>query len=222
MIARAWVPLAEAATLATALGPGPFAAVLVFAAPEADLAALARLDLGGPLIGCTTAGELAPGGYAEGGILAMGLPAADFEAEILAIDDLGCIDREALIGDLVRARAALTACQPDWPSEFAFLMVDGLSVREDELAAALSAGLGPVPLFGGSAADGTRFQAAHVMAGGRVARDAAVLLLVRARGRVRVFSLDHLRPTGLRMVVTEADPARRIVRRINAEPAAPE
>ena len=222
MIPRAWVPLTEAATLASALGPGPFAAVLVFAAPEADLSALAQADLGGPVIGCTTAGELGPGGYAEGGILAMGLPLGDFETEILAIDDLGCIDREALIGNLVRARAALTARQPDWPSEFAFLMVDGLSVREDELAAALSAGLGPVPLFGGSAADGTRFQAAHVLEGGRVVRDAAVLLLVRARGRVRVFSLDHLRPTGLRMVVTEADPARRIVRRINAEPAAPE
>ena len=40
--------------------------------------------------------------------------------------------------------------------------------------------------------------------------------------RVKVFSLDHLRPTESRMVVTEADPARRIVRGINAEPAARE
>ena len=78
MIPRAWVPLTEAATLASALGPGPFAAVLVFAAPEADLSALAQADLGGPVIGCTTAGELGPGGYAEGGILAMGLPLGYF------------------------------------------------------------------------------------------------------------------------------------------------
>jgi hypothetical protein len=39
---------------------------------------------------------------------------------------------------------------------------------------------------------------------------------------LRVFKFDHLRPTGTRMVVTEADPARRVVRRINAEPAAQE
>lgn len=222
MIRSVWVPADGAAGLPAALGAGPFAAVLVFAAPEADLVALAQADLGGPLIGCTTAGELSPEGYAEGGILAMALPAEDFEAEIIGINDLGHIDREALIGDLVRARAALGARQPLWPSEFAFLMVDGLSVREDELAAALSAGLGPVPLFGGSAADGTRFEVAHVLYDGLAQRDAAVLVMVRARGRVRVFSLDHLRPTGLRMVVTEADPARRIVRQINAEPAAPE
>lgn len=37
-----------------------------------------------------------------------------------------------------------------------------------------------------------------------------------------MFSLDHLVPTEQQMVVTEADPARRIVKSINAEPAAPE
>ncbi|MDZ7907609.1 MAG: FIST C-terminal domain-containing protein [Gemmobacter sp.] len=37
-----------------------------------------------------------------------------------------------------------------------------------------------------------------------------------------MFSLDHLVPTERRMVVTEADPTSRTVRRINAEPAARE
>jgi hypothetical protein len=61
-----------------------------------------------------------------------------------------------------------------------------------------------------------------VLHGGRVLQNAAVLAFVRTECPVRVFSLDHLRPTATRMVVTEADPARRIVRRINAEPAARE
>ena len=224
MIARAYVSAdcADApAALRAELGPGPFAAVLIFASPEADLPALATADLGGPVLGCTTAGELGPDGYAEGGILAIGLPSRDFAAELMGIPDLATIPRERLIGDLVRARAQLAA-RCDWPGEFAFLLVDGLSVREDVLAAGLAAGLGPVPLCGGSAADGTRFQAAQVLIGGQSLRDAAVLLRVRARGRVRVFSLDHLRPTERCMVVTEADPALRIVRQINAEPAAPE
>jgi hypothetical protein len=39
---------------------------------------------------------------------------------------------------------------------------------------------------------------------------------------VRVFRFDHLVPTGIKMVVTDADPERRIVREINAEPAARE
>jgi hypothetical protein len=46
--------------------------------------------------------------------------------------------------------------------------------------------------------------------------------MVRSACRVRVFSLNHLVPTDRRMVVTGADPSRRIVREINAEPAARE
>jgi hypothetical protein len=101
-------------------------------------------------------------------------------------------------------------------------MVDGLSTREDELTAVLASGLGPVPLFGGSAGDGTRFKATFVLHGGRVASNAAVLVMLRTACRVKVFNLDHLVPTTRKMVVTEADPKRRIVRQINMEPAAQE
>ncbi|MDZ7907610.1 MAG: FIST N-terminal domain-containing protein [Gemmobacter sp.] len=99
--------------------------------------------------------------------------------------------RSALVIDL----AAMDRARADWPAdpgaaglarrsrtgrrEFAFLMVDGLSTREDELAAALASGLGPVPLFGGSAADGTRFRETFVLQDGQVLRNAAVLTLVR-------------------------------------------
>lgn len=213
-----------AAALAAALGDVPLAVLFLFVSPDADLAALAaRLSavFGAlPVIGCTTAGEISGQGYSEGEIVAVGLPAALYAAAPLVIPDLGQIAPDALIGQLIRARQALMRAQPGWEGEFAFLLVDGLSVREDELAAALARGLGPVPLFGGSAGDGTRFQATHVLAGGRILRNAAVVTLVRTAARVKVFSLDHLRPTERRMVVTEADPARRIVRRINAEPAA--
>ncbi|MEH7826985.1 FIST N-terminal domain-containing protein [Gemmobacter sp. JM10B15] len=211
------------ARLAQKLGPGPFACVMLFAAPETDLAALVTdFRVNGPVIGCTTAGEISTEGYSEGGVVALGLPAALFDAETIFVPNLSVMDREGLIGQLIRARAALAQRRPDWDSEFAFLMVDGLSTREDELTATLASGLGPVPLFGGSAADGTRFRQTFVMQGGRLWRDAAVLVMVRSLCPVRVFNLDHLRPTETRMVVTEADPAQRIVRKINAEPAAQE
>lgn len=215
-----------AAALAAALGAEPLAVLFLFVSPDADLAALAaRLAavFGAlPVVGCTTAGEITGQGYSEGGILAVGLPASLYAATPLVIPDLGRIEPEALIGKLIRARQGLQRARPGWEGEFAFLLVDGLSVREDELAASLARGLGPVPLFGGSAGDGTRFRATHVLAGGQVLRNAAVVTLVRTAARVKVFSLDHLRPTERRMVVTEADPARRIVRQINAEPAARE
>ncbi len=215
---------APLAGLAAALGPGPFALVVLFVSPEADLAALSAglPSFAAPVIGCTTAGEICAEGYAEGQVVAVGLPADSFAVELIVIPDLGRLDPQDLAGRLIRGRAALARQRPEWEGEFAFLMVDGLSVREDELAAVLATGLGPVPLFGGSAGDGTRFGATHVLAGGQLLHNAAVLALVRTACGVRVFSLDHLIPTDRRMVVTEADPARRIVRRINAEPAARE
>lgn len=214
------------AKLSATLGPGPFALVVLFMSPDTpldDLPARTAAAFGTtPVVGCTTAGEIGPGGYTEGGIVALGLPAEDFAAETLLIPDLQGIDAQTLVGDVIRARQRLAAQRPDWDSEFAFLMVDGLSVKEDELTTALAAGLGPVPLFGGSAGDGTRFGATYVLHGGQLRQNIASLSLIRTRCPVRVFSLDHLLPSDQRMVVTEADPERRLVRQINAEPAAQE
>lgn len=226
VVVSASVPAAlpgAARQLAAALGPGPFAVVILFASPIADIGALAAADFGGaPVIGCTTAGEISEAGYTEGEIVAVGLPAAHFAADPILIADLGALQAEGLIGRLIRARQGLMRDRPDWDHEFAFLLVDGLSIREDELASALASGLGPVPLFGGSAGDGTRFKETFVLHRGQVLKNAAVVTMLRTDCRVKVFNLDHLQPTAQRMVVTEADPARRIVRQINAEPAARE
>ena len=212
--------------LARALGPGPFAALVLFASPQADIARLAAQVAaaypGTAITGCTTAGEISAEGYDEGQVVALGLPQALFAVERIVIPDLADLQPDALIGQVIRARAALMQARPGWAHEFAFLLVDGLSVREDQLAAALAPGLGPVPLFGGSAGDGTRFGRTFLIDDTRILGHAAVLLMVRSACRARVFNLDHLRPTERRMVVTVADPARRIVREINAEPAAQE
>ncbi|MDO9638602.1 MAG: FIST N-terminal domain-containing protein [Pseudotabrizicola sp.] len=212
--------------LAQALGQGPFSRVVLFVSPQADLARLCA-DLGrhfppGIVIGCTTAGEISRQGYTEGEIVAVGFPAAHFSTDCLLVPDLAGIDPQDLIGQLIRARTGLQQGQPGWEHEFAFMMVDGLSTAEDDLAAAVASGLGPVPLFGGSAADGLRFGQTHVIWQGQARGNAAIVMLVRSACRVRVFNLDHLVPTDRRMVVTQADPARRIVRQINAEPAAQE
>ncbi|MCA3508330.1 MAG: FIST C-terminal domain-containing protein [Rhodobacter sp.] len=212
--------------LARMLGPGPFALVILFISPQADMAALITgLDAvfaDTPVMGCTTAGEIGRDGYAEGQIVAVALPSAHFGAEALLVPDLDDLSPQALITRLIRVRQGLIRARPDWQHEFAFLLVDGLSIREDELTAALASGLGPVPLFGGSAGDGTRFKETFVLYRGQVLRNAAVLAMVRSDCRVKVFSLDHLVPTDRRMVVTEADPRSRTVRQINAEPAARE
>ncbi len=214
------------ARLRESLGAGPFSLVVVFVAPQADLQMLAPALQAAfpeaPVIGCTTAGEIGADGYAEGTIVAAAFPARHFSVETLLIPDLSRLEAQAMVGALIRARRGLARARPRWEHEFAFLMVDGLSTKEDALTSAIASGLGAMPLFGGSSADGTRFLETFVLHGGRALRNAAVLALVRTECPARVFKFDHFRPTATRMVVTDADPARRLVRRINAEPAARE
>ncbi|MFD2249174.1 hypothetical protein FHS82_002933 [Pseudochelatococcus lubricantis] len=229
IVRRASVPARgprPAEELAEELGPGPFALVMLFASPEADLVRLAgqaaRIFTGARLVGCTTAGEISRAGYDEDTIVAVALPASHFGAETLTIPDLSRLEPRDLTTAVVRAREALAQDHPAFAHEFAMLLVDGLSVKEDELASALATGLGSMPLFGGSAGDGTRFRQTLIMDGDRLLRNAAVLSFVRSACPVRIFNLDHLVPTAKRMVVTLAEPRRRIVRRINDEPAARE
>ncbi len=208
------------------LASEPLSLVALFVSAEADFAATmaeaARRFTGIRTIGCTTAGELGRAGYVDGRIVAVAFPEAYFLSESVLIEDLDALDTQALIADMIRTRARLTALEPDWTREFGFLLVDGLSLLEDPLAAACADALGPVPLFGGSAGDGISFEQAAVAVDGRIYRNAAVLTYFRTLCGIQVFSHDHLTPSSRRMVVTEADPKKRIVRKINAEPAARE
>lgn len=212
--------------LARTLGPGPFAHLCLFASSDADLAALcgraAQLFPRATICGCTTAGEITAQGYDEGQVVAFALPACGFDTEVLVFEGIDRIDTRRVIADLLRARQALSLRAAHLPHECAVLLVDGLSGQEDWLVAALSGALGAVPMAGGSAADGGQFRRTLLHAQGRVMVNAAALVLIRSRGAVRPFSLDNLNPTAACMVVTEADPARRIVTRINDEPAARE
>ncbi|SLN66532.1 FIST N domain protein [Roseovarius gaetbuli] len=230
IVARAEVPHDDPGALATLAGAfdgTQMALVLFFVSPLADfetlMAEAPRHFPDSRCVGCTTAGEIGVAGYADGMIVAVGFAAAHFHAVLQVITPLSDLDSTACVSQSVRARAWLnTQVGEVMPNEFAFLAVDGLSLKEDELVSALASGLGPMPLFGGSAADGERFGETLIACDGVTLRNAAVVCLMRTDCPVRVFRLDHFQPTDRRMVVTDADPARRIVHRINAEVAAEE
>ena len=200
--------------------------VLLFVSPQADIKRIAREAQAQfapvPVVGCTTAGEISQNGYGEGGIVAVGFPKSHFTARCTLIRDLDTHEIQPALDRIIQNRHQMALQTPKWDSEFAFLMVDGLSRREDALTAQLAAGLGPVPLFGGSAGDGDAFEQTSVFCDGAVYENAAVLAQVRSSCPVKVFKTDNLTPTETRMVVTSADPAQRLVYEINAEPAARE
>lgn len=105
---------------------------------------------------------------------------------------------------------------------FAILLIDGMCRREEAVISAIYASLDEVPLVGGSAGDNLHFEHASIIAGGAAHTDAAALVLVHTTLPFRTFKSDHFAPTDTKMVVTEADTELRIVKELNAEPAAEE
>jgi len=212
--------------LSRQLGEDGCALLVLFVSPAGDrdaiAAAASEIFPGTPTVGCTTAGEIAGTGYVEGEIVAVGFRAGLFEARTCLLTGLRELEAGRVTDAVAAVRSSFGPEAPGWDWTFAFLLVDGLSRREDAVVAALRGALGDVPLFGGSAGDGFDFRRTFVLADEAFREDAAVLALVRSRCPVRVFKFDNLEPSAVKMVVTDADPEARVVREINAEPAARE
>ena len=208
------------------LGEGPFALVSLFVTPAVDFHDVVKeaqdLFPDTDVLACTTAGEIGTTGYEDGLVVAIGFPADGFATKSLMIEDVSTLDIQATIDQITLERIKMRDATPELEDNFAFLVVDGLSLSEDTLAATIAPALRDFPIFGGSAGDGTRFSETLVALNGQVAANAAILTLARSKYETRVFSLNHLIPGDTQMVVTGADPARRIVKEINAEPAARE
>jgi len=108
----------------------------------------------------------------------------------------------------------------DATNTFAFLLIDGLSVREEPVARSLQAALGGIPLVGGSAGDSVRFGETHVYHDGAFRMDSAVVTLVSTTRPFQTFKAQHFVPTDERMVVTAANAEHRVVNGIDGRPAA--
>lgn len=203
--------------------PSP-ALVLFYCAADFDLPRLATaLEACFPgtlLVGCTTAGEITPAGYLSGCVTGVSFGQSDFRVHARRFDglrDFSVVAGEAFADALVSK--AFAGGHGDLTQAFCMLLIDGLSFQEEGFVSAVSRGLGGIPLFGGSAGDGTRFEQTWVYHDGAFRRDVAVAVLFQTARPFRVFKTQHFVAGDEKMVVTRADPPRRIVTEINGEPA---
>ncbi len=211
--------------LHAAIGSPDARLVVFYASPDYDLDALGDElstlfgDL--PVVGCTTAGEITPRGYLHGSLTGVSIASNELTAVMARIDDLQSFEfghGEAL-GHKLIADLANRGVAADGGNAFGLLLIDGLSMKEEAVVGAIYRGLDDIQLFGGSAGDGVRFGSTHVYHEGRFRKDCAVLTLVHTTHPFVVFKTQHFVSSDDKMVVTEADPARRIVTEINGEPA---
>lgn len=204
------------------------ALVVFFCSSEYDLDALAEelnaLFADVPVIGCTTAGEIGPAGYRSHSLTGVSFSARAGTAVagcLPALQDFRISRGEAFAKELLhQLEGRATTVSPD--ETFAFLLVDGLSVREEPVVRTLQGALGDIRLCGGSAGDDLKFARTWVFHDGAFRTDSAVLLLVNTPLPFRLFKTQHFVSDNARLVVTEADVAQRIVKEINGLPAAEE
>ncbi|SHO52931.1 FIST N-terminal domain-containing protein [Desulfopila aestuarii] len=213
---NAWEAVSE---LAVQIDQPDTQVCLVFFSDEYDPHQLGRAlqeHLPGPVIGCTTAGQLSGTGFQRGGISGVSLAGSKLTARPYLIFPLSSQSEQviAIAEDVQRL------INESGSPAFGFLLVDGLSMKEEPLISALYMALGNVPIVGGSAGDNLKFRQTSVYYDGKLLQNAAVFTLFLTTLPFYIFKHQHFQPTTTRLVVTEADPEKRLVKEINGEPAA--
>ncbi|MBC8648608.1 GfdT protein [Pseudomonas sp. MTM4] len=202
--------------------------VLFFCSAEYDLPALAdalQQYFGGVrLVGCTSAGEITAQGYSRSCVSAIGFDHRNFSIACELIDEM---ERFSLVDAQQMVERLGSACRsnslaPIKDHSFALTLLDGLSSREEQVLAALSAAFGSIPHFGGSAGDDNHLADTHVYYDGKFHNGAAIVVLINTWLDFEVFTTHHILPNGEKLVVTQADSNGRRVFELNAEPAAEE
>jgi hypothetical protein len=177
-----------------------------------------------PVIGCTTAGEItSETGYLQGGIVGVSLSSSELTVHprlIHPLDKFGLIEAEKLTNDL--HKELKLSAEFDAGRMFGMLLIDGLSMLEEQVIASLYNQLGNTPIIGGSAGDDLHFQNTRIYWDGNFMSNAAVFTLFETTLPFETFQIQHFEPTETRLVITESDCATRTVMEINGGPAAQE
>jgi hypothetical protein len=221
-------PAEAAAELRHLIGCQRSGLLLAFVSNHYDREALAhnlQREFGGlTTIGCTTAGEIGPEGYEDGGLAGAMLGSDDFVYEVGLIESVAGLDTREAQAFAYRLRESLVRSVERFdPSRcFALLLIDGLCRHEEHVARAIHDGLGGIPMVGGSAGDGLDFRKTAVLYGGRFRTNAAVLLIAATPYPFTTFKTQHFVSGSRRLILTGVIPEKRIVTEINGFPAAQE
>ena len=194
---------------------------IVFASPDYDLTALGAAILHhfpGPVLACTTAGEVSSSaGYAAGGLVGATLASDDLEVRTHFLPSL-----RAFVAAGARLPDAFVAPPTDDRQRFALALLDGIAKLEEVVVAMVHSQLGNTPLVGGSAGDGLGFGTTYVYDEGAFHAGAGIIARVDTTLPFSTFAVQHFVPTEQRLVITRADVETRTVHEINGEPAAEE
>ena len=172
-----------------------------------------------PFSGCTTSGEITPTGIIGGSIQVIGFEVARFKFVSAVVENASSSGVEDA-SHVARRLKSQICDRGNVHNKFGLLLTDGLANHEETLVAAVNWALGDIQLIGGSAGDDLRFKDATRIHNAGAVKDAAILMLAETDVPFHAFKTQNFDPTSTKLVITDCDAERRIVREFNAEPAA--
>jgi hypothetical protein len=175
-----------------------------------------------PIIGCTTAGEIAST-YQNDGIVAASFSSNAFRFHIKTINDLENFDvsKARVLSEELEKKLEFSESF-DTNSMFGFLLIDGLSMMEEHTTANIHNALKGIAIIGGSAGDSLTFTKTSVFSDGEFQTGTAAIELIETKVPFKVFKSQHYAPSDMEMTITEADPKKRVVYEIDGGAAATE
>jgi hypothetical protein len=178
--------------------------LVVFCSGSYDLPALLRgiaeVSGGAPLVGCSTAGEIATGGPADASVVVTAFGGAGFEVETRVATGAAERLREA-------GAEVASALRPvdGKPHQVLLLLTDGLAGDQQEIVRGAYGVVGAsVPLVGGCAGDDLRMVATHQLCGTEVFGDAIVAAAISSDAPFGIGVHHGWRPVGEPMIVTRS------------------
>ena len=199
---------AGAAAVREALQGGDTRLLIVFASPAHDLHALLsgiRDHCGdAPLIGCSTAGEIATGGPGDAGVVVVALGGDGFSVATEVAPDAS--------GDVRLAGERAAACVErvaHGRHQVLLLLSDGLGGDQQEVVRGAYSVLGAsVPLVGGCAGDDLAMKRTHQLHGDRVLEDSVVAAAISSDAPFGIGVQHGWRPVGDPFLVTASSGTR--------------
>jgi hypothetical protein len=191
----------ESAAAQALIGEDP-RLLLVFCSQSYDLeellGAINARSGSAPLIGCSTAGEIAAGGPGDAGVVVTALGGTGFDVHTAAA--------ESASEDLRAAGAEVGLCASSLnghPHHALVLLTDGLAGDQQEIVRGAYGVVGAsVPLVGGCAGDDLEMRATHQLHNDRVLSDAVVGAAVSSEAPLGIGVRHGWRRVGEPVVVT--------------------
>jgi len=166
-------------------------------------------------------GGWSSGGPVDRGIVAMSLSSDEVEEAFMASAEGVKKDPVAATRRVLADMKRQLGARKLHPAEYVgIILFDGLCLGEEIMRELAVEENFSIPLVGGAAADELAFKETFVAAGRNLSRDGVVLLVMKMKVPFYYNHYVHYLPTNTSVVVTKAEPARRIVWEIDGQPAA--